>query len=443
MDRSNGTHSTWDCFSFLWQHLGDSRARDDVALQQFIQKHAVHFSAIPELHLPSLRPKSTKLFWEFVREHDWLLPLLERAEQRNGMLFFHELQQGIPPGYTRKRWKHPDQSFLEALRLLLWMWMAEERTNLRLAVDDGTWYPTDLRQYFPPGKNWHLYLRCTDQELKRRVRERYIIYYLPLVRNTVGRLASHYPSHVDPNDLLQEGVTGLIESLERFDPDRNFKFETYAVPRIRGAVLDFLRESDWAPRSVRQQERARNSAETVAHHAVGRKPHAEEIAAIMGIELREYHHFAAATGEASLLSLDEMVFREEDNRSIPRVDLVQSLSSELALALVGRKPFYEALYRFKRTILSPQQRSVIDFYYWHELTLKEIGREMRICESRVSQIHTSAVFRLQCAFNEAYGIPYRRISPSKRSLFEPMRLPSLPPQWYGEELKTKSVKRLK
>ena len=155
------------------------------------------------------------------------------------------------------------------------------------------------------------------------IRQQLLSHYLPLVRNVAGRLAMGFPKTVELPDLVNTGVIGLIEAFANFDPTRGIKFETYAVPRIRGAILDELRSLDWVPRSTRAKSRELDRAHHELEGRLGRKPSHRELAKYMNVTIDEFGATLSDVSGATLLSLDEMIYREEDNRQIPRIETVE------------------------------------------------------------------------------------------------------------------------
>jgi len=233
-------------------------------------------------------------------------------------------------------------------------------------------------------------------------RERIMVQYLPLVKNVAGRMAMGFPRSVELDDLISTGTIGLIEAIRNFDPERGVKFETYAVPRIRGAILDELRALDWIPRSTRAKARSIDRATVSLENTLGRKPAGTELANKLDMSLAEFQQAMDDISGTTLLSLDEMVYREEDNRQVPRVETVQLITDEDVLTDIERMELRAYLVTAIET-LSEQERLVIALYYYEELTLKEIGNIMHISESRVSQIHTKGVGKLRNLVKEKFG----------------------------------------
>ncbi len=229
---------------------------------------------------------------------------------------------------------------------------------------------------------------------EERLREQLLLHYLPLVKVVAGRMKVGMPGSVEYDDLVSTGLMGLMNSIENFSPERGFKFETFAVPRIRGAILDGLRDVDWAPRSVRQKGRRLEQAIEKLTVELGRLPHDQEIANELGLEGDEYSHFMEQAGAAPVISLDVRASdRDEDdggalhevvpdNSSIdPLLELEQKDARDIAKQLISQ--------------LSEQERSVVALYYYEELTFKEIGQVLNVSESRICQIHTKVLATLR------------------------------------------------
>nr|MBN2278320.1 FliA/WhiG family RNA polymerase sigma factor [candidate division Zixibacteria bacterium] len=246
---------------------------------------------------------------------------------------------------------------------------------------------------------WLRYQRhgCSDAraELLRR--------YLPLVRNVAGRMAIGFPRSVELSDLINTGVIGLVEAFRNFDPDRGVKFETYAVPRIRGAILDELRALDWVPRSTRARSREIERAIVALGNDFGRMPSNDEVAEKLGYSMKELMTAMGDVSCASLLSLDETIYKEEDNHQVPRIETIRETNQQSALGDLEKSEL-RAFLVTAIDRLTEQEKLVIALYYFEELTLKEIGEVMSISESRVSQIHTKAVVKLRGMIKERFAL---------------------------------------
>lgn len=248
-------------------------------------------------------------------------------------------------------------------------------------------------------KEWLLYKKDEDPEVRQKLLEE----YLPLVKSVAGRMALGFPRSVELSDLVSTGVIGLVEALSNYDPSRGVKFETYAVPRIKGAILDELRSLDWVPRSTRAKSREIDKAMNKLENKLGRTPSTKELAKSLKISSEELFAALDDVSSTAMLSLDELIYKEEDNRQVPRVETVEALSHESVLGNLEKEEL-KAYVISAISHLSEQERLVVALYYYEELTLKEIGEVMQISESRVSQIHTKAVLKLRGMIKEKFSL---------------------------------------
>jgi RNA polymerase sigma factor for flagellar operon FliA len=241
------------------------------------------------------------------------------------------------------------------------------------------------------GTLWREYRRTKDQAL----RDRLILTYAPLVKYVAGRLGSGLPAHVDEGDLVSYGLLGLIGAIERFDPDRDIKFETYAISRIKGAIIDELRALDWVPRSVRARARDIERAIAELEAKLGRAPSDEEIAGKIGITVEELEDSLTDISRSSIAALDELwTMSGEGGDQVSLLDTIEDTEGpnpQEALAQTElREALGEAIAR-----LPEREKLVVTLYYYEELTLREIGEVLGVTESRVSQLHTKAILRLK------------------------------------------------
>jgi len=226
-------------------------------------------------------------------------------------------------------------------------------------------------------------------------REALILEYAPLVKYVAGRVIVGFPPNVEFDDLVSYGIFGLIDAVDKFEPERGIKFETYAVSRIKGAILDGLRSNDWVPRSVRQKAKVLEKTCLELENSLRRYATDQELAEAMQLSIDEFNQLLNEVSCTTLCSLDEYwLSRKFDDENVRVLDLVENLEStdpEKQMEITELKSaLAEAI-----DALSERERMVITLYYYEGLTLKEIGEIMDISESRVSQIHTKAVFRLQ------------------------------------------------
>ena len=223
-------------------------------------------------------------------------------------------------------------------------------------------------------------------------REGLILHYSALVKFVAGRVGSGLPRTVDQNDLVSYGVFGLIDAIDKFEPERGFKFETYAIPRIRGAILDELRALDWVPRSVRA--RAREIERTIAEleHKLGRAPSDDEIASAMDVHVDQLRDHLGEISVSGFVALDESPGHTSDAPSLgERLPDPRGSSPEAAFADVENKRLLaDAINR-----LPERDRLVLTLYYYEGLTLAEIGGVLGVTESRICQIHTKSVMSLR------------------------------------------------
>lgn len=226
-----------------------------------------------------------------------------------------------------------------------------------------------------------------------KTREKLLVKYLPLVKYVAGKMMFSLPTCVDYNDLLSAGVMGLIGALERFKPEQGVKFETFVLPRIKGAILDELRALDWAPRSLRSKARMVEKASEQLEKKLGRIASGHEIAKKLDMEIGEYGGVLVELSKASLLSLDGS--RVEDNEQLTSMyDLLENPQSDNPLRALENVELKDLLVEAIGE-LNEQEKIVMALYYYEELTLKEIGQVLNITESRVSQIHSKALENLK------------------------------------------------
>jgi len=238
-------------------------------------------------------------------------------------------------------------------------------------------------------KTWLEYSRSKDPDIKKKL----LLHYLPLVKHVVGRMTISVPHSISHEDLVSAGIMGLIASIDRFDPAVGVKFETYVVPRIRGAVLDELRALDWVPRSVRAKAKRLEKAIAVVENQLGRNATDEEIAQEMNMDLEELESLIAEVSFNSILSLDQE-YSDGGDHSTTLYDLVENVRSEDPEKMLEAEELKQILVRIING-LPEREKLVIALYYYEELTLKEIGMVLDISESRVSQIHTKAIARIR------------------------------------------------
>ena len=219
-------------------------------------------------------------------------------------------------------------------------------------------------------------------------RDRIIVHYSPLVKFVAGRVGAGLPSSVDSADLVSAGVFGLMDAVDRFDPERGVKFETFAVPRIRGAIVDGLRALDWVPRSVRSRAREVEAAFTELEGRLGRSPTEDEIAAHLHLSKPEFQKWLSSISSTTVGPLDRALVAGAEPRAL------SGAMPDLPAAVVEEDEV-RRLVKDEVKRLPDRERMVMSLYYDEGLTLAEIGSVLGVTESRVSQIHTKAVLHLR------------------------------------------------
>ena len=233
---------------------------------------------------------------------------------------------------------------------------------------------------------WRQYEKTKDPA----IRETLIVENAYLIKYVAGRLNIYFSANLEYDDLVSFGVFGLIDAIDKFDPNKGVKFETYASLRIRGAIIDNIRELDWVPRSLRQKGKELEKLYSEFEYEFGRPPTDEEAAAKMGMTAKEFSKFVSDASISALVSLEEVVEQNSEYPDDPGFEDVaenpakQAEYSELKELLAG-----------EIDQLSEKEKTVISFYYFNELTLKEISGIMKVSESRISQLHTKAIAKLR------------------------------------------------
>jgi RNA polymerase sigma factor FliA len=224
-------------------------------------------------------------------------------------------------------------------------------------------------------------------------RDALILNYLHLVKFAVGKIGSSLPSHIKMEDLYSSGITGLIKAVERFDPTKNSKFESYAVLLIKGAIIDELRELDWVPRSVHQKAHWIADAQAHLQQTLGRDPTDPELANYLGITQADLEELLQRVRPAILISLNGEIF-SQDSENCSFLERIADAKAETSYEIVNKKEHVAIL---EKAIgkLSEQEKRVLRLYYYDDLMLREIGTLLGVSESRVSQIHTKALLKLR------------------------------------------------
>ncbi len=250
-------------------------------------------------------------------------------------------------------------------------------------------------------KNQHALKKYTQEtkkvedpkHLDPNEKNKLIVEYAPLIKFIAQKIAARLPANIELDDLISAGVIGLMDAIDKYDPSRDNKFKTYAEFRVRGAILDELRAQDWVPRSIRDKAKLLDKTMIHLETELGRLASDEEMAQALNCSLEEYHDLLNQVKPVSLLSIDDaQTFSNVDKKSIlnllegtklnnPHVQLNMKFVKKVVADAIGELP--------------ERQRLVLSLYYYEDLNLKEIGKVLRVTESRVSQLHAQAVARLR------------------------------------------------
>jgi RNA polymerase sigma factor for flagellar operon FliA len=235
---------------------------------------------------------------------------------------------------------------------------------------------------------WHEY---KADQTNKSIRNRLVERYLPLVKYNGERIWSRLPEGVELDDLISAGVFGLMDAIDAFDLSRGVKFETYCVPRIRGAMLDELRTMDWVPRLVRSKASKLAEATKTLEAKNGRHPTEQELADHMGLSLPELEKMMLDANAVNLISLNKKWYETDSYKDVREIDILEDKKGEDPTRRIQKND----LMRLVTKGLNRNERLIIILYYYEELTMKEIGATLDLSESRVSQMHSSIVQRLQ------------------------------------------------
>jgi RNA polymerase sigma factor FliA len=243
---------------------------------------------------------------------------------------------------------------------------------------------------------WRRYKQDGDE----RARERLVVAYSPLVKFIAGRMASGLPAHVEEADLISYGLLGLIGAIERFDLEREIKFETFAVARVKGAIIDELRSLDWVPRSVRARARDVEKAHAELEGVLQRAPTDEEMAQKLKMTVEEFQDCLLEIANSSVLALDDLWTFADPEGGGGQISVLDTIRDPHAADPETEAQTTELKDRLADAIesLPERERLVIALYYYENLTLREIGEILGVTESRVSQLHTKAVLSLRSRF---------------------------------------------
>jgi len=238
---------------------------------------------------------------------------------------------------------------------------------------------------------WRRYKESGDP----RARERLVLAYAPLVKYVAGRMSSGLPAHVEEADLISYGLLGLISAIERFEPEREIRFETFAITRIKGSIIDELRSLDWVPRSVRAKAREIERANAKLEHQLHRAPTDSEMAEALESTVEEFQESLMKISNSSVVALDELWTVSDSSGD--QVSLLDTIKDPTAVDPAQEMDLTDMKDRLADAIarLPEREKLVVALYYYENLTLREIGEVLGVTESRVSQLHTKAVLRLK------------------------------------------------
>ena len=234
---------------------------------------------------------------------------------------------------------------------------------------------------------WRDYQANPTDELRNQLVE----HYLELVKYNAERIWSRLPDGVDLDDLISAGVFGLMDAIDAFDLERGVKFETYCVPRIRGAMLDELRTMDWVPRLVRSKHSKMEEVRKAMEASLGRPPRSDEMASALGVTIEDFEKMHGDSTAVSLVSLNKKWYETDSYKDVREIDILEDKKAEDPTHRLQNRD----LMRLVTRGLNRNERLIIILYYYEDMTMKEIGATLDLSESRVSQMHSSIVARLQ------------------------------------------------
>ncbi|MEW6202375.1 MAG: FliA/WhiG family RNA polymerase sigma factor [bacterium] len=251
------------------------------------------------------------------------------------------------------------------------------------------------QQVYTEEEDWQKFKESGNEEARQRLAER----YLPLVKWVVDRIGYRLPPNIDREDLVGEGILGLLDAIEKFEPDRVSRFESYASLRIRGSVLDFLRRADFAPRTLRRKCREIEKAFSDVERKLGRSAEENEVANVLGITVDEMNTALGDLAGTVVLSFEELLQVSEDEKPIPFIARIKDVTADDPANLVIKQEMRNILIEACDK-LPEVEKKVIGLYYVENLTLKEIGEVLNVSESRVCQLHSKALMRLRAVLTE-------------------------------------------
>ncbi len=218
--------------------------------------------------------------------------------------------------------------------------------------------------------------------------------YAPLVKYVAGKVINNVPNNVEYDDLVGFGVFGLLDAINKFDPEKGIKFKTYGITRIRGQIYDELRSLDWVPRSVRQKHKQIEEIRKRYKEENGTKISEEKIAEEIGISVSEVERISNMSNDSNIASLDDVWILKKNDEEVSFIDLLKSTDNDNPINNIEKQEIKEMITSELKK-LADREKKVLILYYYEELTLKEIGEVLKLTESRVSQLHTKAIRRIR------------------------------------------------
>ncbi|SHJ91249.1 sigma-70 family RNA polymerase sigma factor [Paramaledivibacter caminithermalis] len=238
-------------------------------------------------------------------------------------------------------------------------------------------------------------LKLYKKSKSKEIKDQLIVENIELVKIIAGRLYHSYNTNLEYDDIVSYGILGLIDAIDKFDPDKNVKFETYANFRIRGSIIDHLRSLDWVPRSIRQKHKKFEEVVSKLQSIHGLDIDDEILAKELNMSLEEFKNFLSEVSIFSVVSLDDKMSENtnfniisQDTETRPESSYIQNETKKILLKTIDRLP--------------EREKMIIKLYYFSELTYKEISKILNISESRVSQIHTKCIAKLKSSLNSIY-----------------------------------------
>jgi RNA polymerase sigma factor for flagellar operon FliA len=240
-----------------------------------------------------------------------------------------------------------------------------------------------------------------SKKLSQPEKDSLVVEYAPLIKFIAQKIAVRLPSNIELDDLISSGVIGLMDAIDKWDPTRDNKFKTYAEFRIRGAILDELRAQDWVPRSIRDKAKLLDKTMVQLEAELGRVATDDEVAQALNVNIDEFHDLLNQVRPVSLLSIDDQPnFSNVDKKSI--LNILEGCKMNNPFNQLNLKAVKDIVTKAIED-LPERQRLVLSLYYYEDLNLKEIGKVLRVTESRVSQLHAQAVSRLRNKLNQTLG----------------------------------------